>query len=449
MARGSSTSTGMTEAPVDVVGDVAAARTMLRRRRESTLSPSRGRVLQDWYVGVFIAATLLTMVFAATGGAILTPDCATVICLDPAGYRALAFGLAVVGAVAVWAGLRAAGPVSSDPGRAAWLLSTPADRGVLLRGAVARTGAVAVIVGTAWGALVGMALAGGAGPAAAAAPTVLAAAGGGLLVALVLVVVTLYEQGGSALPSPAARAVRDPDLARAGQVVAAVSASTVMLSSEALEALAANRRLTRRDRFVSGRGVGGALTGLLVHELRGLLRRAGKVLLALSGCGVAFAVGLLMGRLAGVLVAALTVYALARTSGGGVSMWVVSPGLRRTLPSHPAVVTAVLVLPPLLVSLVGSVIALGGLGLPWWSPVLLALGAVAGTLRAGDPPPGLGVVVSTPAGALQTGLVAGLVLGADLALVTAAFVLIGASIGPVVLLVGVALLVWQVLRDRP
>ncbi|NYF98832.1 hypothetical protein [Janibacter cremeus] len=443
----------MTERSLDsghFVGDVAAARAVLRGRRNAVDAASWGQIVQDWYVGIFIAATLLTMVFAATGPAILSPDCDTVTCLSRSGYRALATGLAVAGVIGVWAGLRSAGPASSDPGRATWLLSTPADRGVLLRGAITSTAFVAVVVGSLWGALVGIALAGGSGHAGGALPVVLSVAGGGLLATLVLIIASLHGQGGSVLPARSARAVGDAELARAGQVVQAVSASTLMLSGTALQVLAARRRLARRGRYVSGPGAGGCLSGLLVHELRALRRRAGRVLVMLAACLGALAVGLLMGRLAGVIVAALAVFVAARTSGGGVGMWVGSPGLRRSLPAHPAAVTAVLVVPPFAVALIGSVIALLGLGLAWYAPVLLALGATAGTLRSQDPPPGLGVVVSTPAGAVQTGLVAGLVLGTDLALASAAAVLIADAVdaGPLVLVLGVALLAWQVLRSR-
>lgn len=436
--------------PEEFVGDAAAARAVLRGRRDAAHAASWGQVVQDWYVGLFITATLLTMVFAATGGAILTPDCDTVTCLSGSGYRAFATGLGVAGVLGLWAGLRAAGPTSSDPGRATWVLSTPADRGVLLRGAITSAALVAVIVGSSWGALVGIALAGGSGNAGGAVPVVLSAAGGGLLAALVLVAVTLHGQGGSMVPARASRAVPDAELARAGQVVQAVTASTLMLSGTALQVLAARRRLSRRGRYASGRGVGGELSGILVHELRALRRRGGRVLVLLVGCVGALAVGLLMGRLAGVVVAAVTVFAAARTSGGGVSMWVGSPGLRRAMPGHPAAVTVVLALPPLVVAVVGSAIALLGLGFAWWAPVLLALGATAGTLRSGDPPPGAGVALATPAGAVHTGLVRGLVVGVDLALASAAVVLIADAVaaGPVVLVLGVALLAWQVLRSR-
>ena len=401
-------------------------------------------------MGLFIAATLLTMVFAAAGGAILTPDCAEVTCLSTAGYRWLAGALAVAGMVAVWSALRAAGPVSSDPGRATWLLSTPADRGVLLRGVVTSTSFVAVVVGTSWGALVGIAAAGGAGHVGGGLPVVLGGACGGLLLTVALVGIALHRQGGALLPTRAARTVADAELARAGRVVQAVTTSALMLSGTALQTLAARRRLTRSGRHASGRGAGGALTGILVHELRALTRRPGRVAVALAGCVGALAVGLLMGRLLGVALAAVAVLAAARTSGGGLAAWVVSPGLRRGLPVHPAVVTTVLAMPPLLVALVGSGVALIGMGLPWWAPFVLAPGATAGVLRAGDPPPGLGVVVSTPAGAVPTGLAAGLLLGTDLALLAGAVVLIADAMaaGPIAVLVGVALLAWQVLRRR-
>lgn len=432
------------------VGDRRAAREVLRARRRGERAGGWGQALQDWYVALFITATLLTMLFAATGGAILTPDCDTAVCLDRSGYDVVAIGLAVLGGIAVFAGLRAAGPASADLGQATWLLSTPADRGVLLRGGVLRVAFVALVVGGSWGVLAGFALASGSLVSGSAATTVVASAGGGVLVTLIAIPLALRLQGGSFRIAPAARAVPDVQLARAGQVVGAITTATAMLDSAALEVLSARRRLARRGRFPSRVGVGGALTGVLTHELRALRRRSGRVLTGLLAPVAALAIGLLLGRFVGAALAALTVFAVTRASAGGLATWLSAPGLRRAVPEHPAAVTAVLTLPPFVVALVGSEIAVLALGLPWWAPVLLALGATAGTLRASDPPPDLGVALATPAGAVHTGLILRLVRGTDLALGAAAAMLIADAVaaGPAVLALGALLLAWQILRER-
>src|SRR5699024_5609290 len=69
------------------------------------------------------------MLFAATGGVILTPDCDTAMCLDRGGYRLVAIGFALAGLLAMVVGLRSVGPASADPGQATWLLSPPRTGG--------------------------------------------------------------------------------------------------------------------------------------------------------------------------------------------------------------------------------------------------------------------------------------------------------------------------------
>ena len=433
-----------------LVGDRQAAREVVRARRGAEHAAGWGQILQDWYVGLFITATLLTMLFAATGSAILTPDCSSALCLDPGGYRILAAGLALLGGLAMVAGLRAVGPASADRGQATWLMSTPADRGVLLRGSIARVCLAAVVAGGSWGVLVGFALAGGSGGEGRALPVVLAAAAGGLVVTLLLLLVALRRQGGSVAPAASARAVPDAELARAGDVVGAITSSTLMLDGSAIALLSARRRLAGRGRYASRQGAGGPLVGVLVHDLRGLRRRVDRVLVAVLGCAAALAVGLLLGRFVGAVLAAVAVFALALVGAGGLGTWLSAPGLRRALPAHPAAVTAVLALPPFVLAVLGSAIAFLALGLPWWGPVLLALGATAGVIRASDAPSPLGPAVATPAGAVHMGLVTRLVRGTDLALVSAAVALMADAVdaGPAVLALGVLLLGWQVLRDR-
>lgn len=433
-----------------LTGDRQAAREVLRTRRRATHAPSALQVLQDWYVGLFIAATLLTMLFAATGPAILRPDCDTAVCLGTGGHDVVALVAATLGLLAAVVGLRAVGPVSADPGQMSWLLSTPADRGLLLRGRVLRVLLVAAVAGAAWGVLVGFSLASGSGAAADPVVSVVGCAVVGLLACLVIVPLTLRRQGGSFGLSSAARAVPDVELGRAGQVVQAVTAATLMLDTVALEVLAARRRLARRGRYASRPGAGGPLPSMLVHEVHALTRRSRQLLTALLSCVGALVVGLLLGRLAGAVVAALVVFAVARTSAGGLSTWLTTPGLRRALPEHPAAVAAVLAVPPFVMAVIGSIVAVGALGLPWWAPVAFALAAMAGAMRSCDPPPELGVAVATPAGAVHVGLVQRLVLGPDIVLAGAAVVLIGAAVdqGPLALLTCAGLAAWQLTRPR-
>lgn len=432
------------------VGDRAAARGVLRALRGGEHSASWGQVLQDWYVGLFVAGTLLTVVFAATGPSILRPECATTTCLDGDHHLWLAGGMALLGAVATFAALRAAGPTWADRGRMTWLASTPADRAVLLRGGVLRVGFVAVVATGAWGVLTGFALAVGLGRAEAPVPTIVGSAAAGAVLALLLTAVTLARQGRGRPLAAAVRGVPDVDLLRAGEVTGAVGAATVMLDGAALGVLGTRRRLARRGSRASRAGAGGSLTGMLVHECRAVLRRWARCLIALAGCLAALVIGLLLGRLAGVVVTAVAVLALVRVVGGGLSTWVSSPGLRRAVPAHPAAVAAVLAIPPFVVGVVGAA-AILPLGLPWSAPPALALGVTAAAIRATEPPPAeLGVVLATPAGPLSSGLVRSVVHGPDLAIAVGLAVLAAHSTGAGLLAVGAAagLLAWQLLRPR-
>lgn len=431
--------------------DRAGAREALRAARGGVHAAGWGQVLQDWYVGLFVTATLLVMLFAATGPSILRPDCATATCLTDAHHLWLAGGMALLGSIAAMLGLRAAGPAWADRGQATWLLSTPADRGVLLRGGILRVGFVAVVAAAAWGVLAGFALVVGLGRESAPVAPIAACALAGAVVAVLLTALALWRQGGAVLPGRAARAVPDAELLRAGEVTGAVGASTLMLDPTALEVLSSRRRMGRRGRHPSRPGTGGAVTGWLVVEVRALRRRWSRVLGALLGCGVALVVGLLLGHLAGMLVTSVVGLVLARVGGGGLMAWVSTPGLRRAVPAHPAAVAAALAVPPFVVAGVGAAVALLPLGLPWWAPLAVGLGATAAAVRAAEPPPAeLGLVLATPAGPLSTGLVRSVVHGTDLALAVGLLVLAAHAqgVGPLALAAAAGLLGWQLLRSR-
>lgn len=236
--------------------DRAGAREALRAARGGMHAAGWGQVLQDWYVGLFVTATLLVMLFAATGPSILRPDCATATCLTDAHHLWLAGGMALLGSIAAMLGLRAAGPAWADRGQATWLLSTPADRGVLLRGGILRVGFVAVVATAAWGVLAGFALVVGLGRESAPVAPIAACALAGAVVAVLLTALALWRQGGAVLPGRAARAVPDAELLRAGEVTGAVGASTLMLDPTALEVLSSRRRVGRRGRHPSRPGTG-------------------------------------------------------------------------------------------------------------------------------------------------------------------------------------------------
>ena len=85
--------------PGDLVGDRASARAAVRAVRGGTHTAGWGQLLQDWYVGAFVTATLLTLLFAATGPSILRPDCAAT-CLSGTQHRWMAVAMGLLGAVA-------------------------------------------------------------------------------------------------------------------------------------------------------------------------------------------------------------------------------------------------------------------------------------------------------------------------------------------------------------
>src|SRR5690606_4272347 len=94
-----------------------------------------------------------------------------------------------------------------------------------------------------------------------------------------------------------------------------------------------------------------------------------------------------------------------------------SPGLRRLVTASHLWVSAALGVVPLLVSVAVSLPTLLLLGVPAWAVLHLALGGLAATMRAADPAdPDLGVVMSTPMGAMPVGLLRTVLHGPDLAL---------------------------------
>lgn len=423
------------------------------------------------------------------------------------GSVAVALGLLAAGGVLAAAG--AAGPVSVDRAVVRWLLGTTADRGVLLRGGLVAavvtwsvaggvTGMLTAVAGSAGSVAeqvlaLGAALGAGLGAAVplllvraqagdpgasrdpgATAGRVVAALGllllgwvvldgplpggplpggagpgglpPGLLVgAGVLVVVVL-----AVLTVPAVRClaeVSDVQLVRGREVVDAVVGSTLMLDSSLVTGLQRRRQDRRRGRFRSAPWRLRGAAGYLAADLRMVRRRWRGVVAPVLVLPVMLVAGEGLGYGAGVVLTALLAASTAKRAGQGLRTWVASPGLRRMATVRTEVVTGLLGVVPCAAAALVAVPALLALGGPWWGGLHLALAGLAATLRAAEPAPlELGAVVSTPAGALPTGLMVGAVRGPDLALVLALVLLLRAE--PWVLVSAVAAVAWQAGKDR-
>lgn len=239
----------------------------------------------------------------------------------------------------------------------------------------------------------------------------------------------------------------DVQLARGREVVDAVVGSTLMLDDSLLAGLKRRRQDRDRGRHRSAplrlRGVG----GFLVADLRMVRRRwrsVGVVLLVVPAVLVA---GEGLGYGAGILLTALLAASAGKQAGQGLRTWVASAGLRRLTTVRAAWVTGALCVAPVAASALVAVPAVLALGGPWWGGVHLAVAGLAATLRAAEPVSlELGAVVSTPAGALPTGLLQGAARGPDLAVVLALVLLLRDQ--PWVLLAAVGALGWQVAKDR-
>lgn len=479
-----------------------AERALRAARRRATRRSDR---FVDAYVTGFAVVMVSTWLVSFVRGSFAGTACADACRLQEAPLlTAVAVALTSTGLLVL--ALGEIGPVSAGRAEARWLLGTTADRSALLRGPLRTVLAGAGAAGVVAGLLVALAAAGG---ALALAPLTAGAAAGGLLgvlavllllpgqsraasappgrtagtvsaaVGLALVLVTVAA--GERLPrqrlpagdgtwavtaslvlaavaagavvvlarrsGPHLAALSDARLAVGREVVEAVAGSVTMLDSTSAEALVRRRRAQRSGRHPSRRGRGRGALAMLDRDLTATWRRRRGLVAHLVSVPLVLAVAEGAGESAAVVCAALAGTWAARSGGAGLRTWLGSPGLRRMVTAPHLGVTAALGVVPVAVGTAVSLPALVVLGAPAWAAVHVGLAALAATMRAADPVDrDLGVVVSTPMGALPVGLVRGLLHGPDLALGLA--LLLVAWPQPWILPAAAGALAWQVGRDR-
>lgn len=489
--------------------DVAAqeARTALARARaRSRDDAERFTDLYVWvFCGVLLAVWVLSFARETFTGRVCSSGEAGCVLQEHPAYAAAAVLLLGLGGLLLAAGT--VGPVSADRALGRWLLTTTAERAVLLRGPLGATltgaglaGAVlglltalagqgggldpaflglGALLGLLAGALLGVVLVVRQGALVATVPgraagvllalaglallTVVVMAGGwlpavaepeadvvltwglvsaGLLAAVLVAAVTVLRRPGSRLAE-----LSDTQLARGREVVDAVADSTMMLDGSAVVGLHRRRADLRRGRHRSRPLRGRGAHAFLVADLRLVRRRWHGVALTFLALPAVVVAGEGFGHGGAVLLAAVVAAWAGRQAGQGLRTWLGSPGLRRTVTVPAWQVSAALTLLPALASASVAVPAVLLVDGPWWGGIHLAVAGLASTMRSADPVPAeLGAVVTTPAGALPTGLVRQLLHGPDLALVLAvALVVVG---DPRVLVAAVSALAWQVGRDR-
>ncbi len=215
----------------------------------------------------------------------------------------------------------------------------------------------------------------------------------------------------------------------------------------ALELRSERLRLGHRAVYPSRRVVGPVWADLLLRDALGAARRWRGTAARGAAVVVVWTLGALFGTSVGVAAAATVTYLTTAYVAAGLRTWVSSSGLRRALPQPHSQVTVLLAVVPLLVGCLVTVVALAGSGLPLIWCAVLAAAAMAGVVRRGRRPPlSMGVVVSTPAGALPTGLVRHLTFGPDL---VAVCLLVALRFGPVAgLVTAAAILAWEVRAVR-
>lgn len=488
--------------------DVAAHEVLDAFARARSRARDRGERFTDLYVWVFCGVLLAvwTLSFARetfTGRVCSAADGVGCVLQEHPAYVALAVALAGVGVLLLVAG--SVGPVSAERAFARWMLSTSAERSVLLRGSVAGAVIGTALGGVVVGLLVSMAARGGdvePGPAGVGA---LCGAAVGVLVPLVLVRPQAARPYGDApgsragatlvavglgllawvlMEAPLADPVRvrvspgavyaaamaalvvglavlvttlrrggvlaelsDAQLARGREVVDAVVDSTVMLDPAMVTGLQRRRADRVRGRHTSRRLTGRGAVAFLVADLRQVRRRWRSLVPAVLLVPGLLVVGEGFGYGGAALAAALGAAWVGRRTGQGLRVWLSSSGLRRTVRLPELAVTAALTVAPAVACTVVTVPTVVLVGGPWWAGIHLASAGLAATMRSADPVPlEVGAVVTTPAGALPTGLLTSTLHGPDLALVLGLALLLVSD--PWVLVLSVAALTWQVTRQR-
>ena len=476
------------------VGDLRAdIREWRRGRATATLTD----VLQDVYVGVFAVVMLGAMAGNVVVGFRREADdlCVAAGCVAA---RAVLPWLTVTATLAALLALaRLLGPLFTSPAAGAWLLSTPVDRSALLRRRLVlvsvATAVVAVLVALPATALTGLA------PSVVALATASVGVAG---VGLVAVAAAAQERGGSAarwllwallavtwsglLVLALDESPRWPGTAHATALsvgaLLLLGAGTVPVAVAAWRGLARLRRRRLEPGGNLSSGLSGALATLdlaLAHDvlvahtarLRGTvlprrggprgplalvwrdlvrLRRRPASLLLVAGVVVApYAVAQAGGGRLTVLVATLVGFVAAVPLCLALRVMVRTAALARMLPHTDAVSrTATLVVPLLVLACFGAACAPAlssaldvGPGLALGLGLAAGVGSVTSTAwwMAARPVDYSAPAVSTPMGAVPPGLVAGVLHGPDMVLLTSAPVLVTPSTTGLVLSLMVSL----------
>lgn len=467
---------------------LAAARARASKRAER---------FTDAYVLVFSVTLISVWILSFGRQSFLGAGCAE--CGFPGSPALTATGWALTLAGALVLCLGAIGPVSSGRPEARWLLGTTADRSVLLRGPLLATAAFSAVTGTVAGLMIAIAAA--RGELDAIGLTTGAALGGalGIVGTLVLLARQVGTEAGTAgrtsawvltgsglsllallqvtdgpavsrsaglvvtfgalaacivlalllVPGTPRRLAEldDRQLAHGREVVDAVVGSVSMMDGHLADQLIRQRQTRRRGRWRSRRGRGRGAWAFLDADVATSLRRWRSLVVHLAWIPLVLAVAQGLGHVAGVLMTAVTAAWAARSAGEGLRAWLGSPGLRRLVTASHLQVSIALGVVPVVVSAAVSLPTLLLLGAPGWAVLHVALGGLAATMRAADPAdPDLGVVMTTPMGAMPVGLLRTVLHGPDLALALAVVMVIWTQ--PWVLGLAVAAVAWQVSNER-
>lgn len=429
-------------------------------------------------LGLFVFSVMMWSVLSES---VISPD-ARVFVANPdflaIGTMTTAFGLVVLLALA-------AGPINATRPMRSWLVSTPADRAVLVRGSLATVCAAGGVLGgvaTAFAAAVGrntpagilsgalLGCVGGAAvvfglaaiqerPTSDTVPrlTGLSAIGIGSLTLVLGVLpgwstvtqLTARPDGGEVIRltrdavltlllagyivwlrpkvRTSARRQHIGQLARGGDFVDALGISTLMLDSTPVRVAISSRRTSRRG-FSPRRLRTTGLLALAELDAVRVRRRGGQFLVGLAALPLPATVSAMFGTTGGTWSAALIGYLVAVDFSEGLVSWTRSDSVRRALPLSDTACRAALIAAPLAVSAVWLAIALplARVEATVWPILVVAVGA--GTLRAADArdtSSAAAGMVSTPMGVIPMGLILLAIRGFDQILLPAVLLTLG------------------------
>lgn len=465
----------------------------IRHWRRSRRTLSLGEALQDLYIGVFAVLMLGSMLVSVLVNVAEMSDRA---CVTPAcvGARALLPWLVVGTTLAVlWSLARMVGPVAVSPGVATWLLTTPVDRGELLRRrsrAMVLLGAALVApVAAGTATLAGFDLAvlalfatGSAGvaaygvgalghaqsvggarhPALLLGPTSLVAVGLGLAAVAAAQVPSLSAStpltgiavglgalawAGVGLLLVRARVtagrLRRRDVAPGGVLVPGLGGALATLDLALMFDVLVGHASARRGAVRSRRGGPQGLAALAWRDVARLRRHPGRVVLLAGSLLVPYAVGAVGRGVVTLLVEVLVCFVLGVPFLVALRVLTRSSGMVRMFPRRPgATRAAALVVPALLLAAHGLLGAAALDDAVEGTAVDLVLVGVASGLAGlaaavrwvtGRPPDYGRPLVSTPAGGVPTNLYGSVLRGFDIAVLTALPLLLCPTAGGAVL----------------